>query len=140
MTETNLTLLTDQQLYDRFVEMEIELGELYYHLRRYKRLHVESMKVMAEIVSRLPHIAKVFRAGLHHENPWVRTATVKFCIDECREEALAALKGVADLGPLPVAVRAGIAYDHYTKGNMIGEETKELTRRILARTPLPRRE
>lgn len=140
MTEAEPSSLSDQQLYDRYVALEIKSGEAYHHSRLYKRIHREIMKLTAEINSRQPRIAAVFRAGLSHENPWVRGGVAKFCIDEWRDETLAALKSVMDLNDHAVSVNAGIAYDHYTKGSMIGEETKEQTRKILARTPLPRRE
>ena len=133
MNETDLGSLSDQQLYERFVELAIKMGEAYCRQRLYKRLHNERMKFAAEIDSRRPAVASVFRAGLQHENPWVRLGVVRFCIDEARDEALAALKGVADLEYHPAAPPAGIAYDSYTKGTMIGAETRKLVGKILDR-------
>ena len=133
MKETDLSFLSDQQLYERFVELEIRMGEVYYRLRTYKRLHREWMKFRAEIESRQPAIASVFSAGLKHDDPWVRLGVVKFCINVGRDEALAVLKKVADLEYHPAAINARIAYDFYTKGDIIGDETRKLVGKILDR-------
>ncbi len=133
MSDLDLGSLSDQQLYDRYVASKIRLAEVYYRLRTYKRLFPELMKLTAEINSRQPHIASVFRAGLRHENPWVRSGVVQFCIDGSREEALAALKEVADMQYHPAGPPAGISYDHYTRQDGVGEGTRELTKKILDR-------
>jgi hypothetical protein len=133
MNESNFSSLSDQELYERYIALKVRLGEVYYRLRTYNRLFPELMTLIAEIHSRQPGIASVFRAGLHHESPWVRSGVVQFLIDDAREEALAVLKNVADLEFHPAAPRAGIAYDHYTKGDFIGRETRELTKKILDR-------
>lgn len=133
MNETDLSSLSDQQLYERFVELEIRMGEVYYRLRTYKRLMTEWLKFRAEIESRQPAIASVFRAGLKHDDPWVRLGVVKFCIHAARDEALAVLKEVSGLEYHPARVNAGIAYDFYTKGDIIGGETRRLVGKILDR-------
>jgi hypothetical protein len=133
MSDPDLGSLSDQQLYDRFVATKVRLAEVYYRPRIYKRLFPEVMKLTAEINSRQPQIASVFRAGLRHENPWVRSGVVKFCIDEWREEALAALKEVADMQYHPAGPPAGISYDHYTRPGGVGEGTRELVNKILDR-------
>ena len=133
MSDTDLGLLSDQQLYDRYVASKIRLGEVYYQPRTNKRLFPQLMKLIAEIETRQPAIASVFRAGLRHENPWVRSGVVRFCIGEAREEALAALKEVADMEYHPAGPRAGISHDHYTRQDGVGEGTRELTKKILDR-------
>jgi hypothetical protein len=133
MSAPDLGSLSDQQLYDRYVATKIRLSEVYYQLRTYKRLFPELVKLSAEIESRQPAIAAVFRAGLRHENPWVRSGVVRYCIGEAREEALAALKEVADMQYHPAGPPAGISFDHYTRQDGVGEGTRELTKKILDR-------
>lgn len=133
MNEIDLASLSDQKLYQRFVELAVKMGEVYYRSRLSRRFTPERMNLSAEIDSRRPAIASVFLAGLRHEDPWVRLGVVRFCIDAGRDEALAVLKEVASLEYHPAAVNAAISHDHYTKGDTIGRETREFAKKILDR-------
>jgi hypothetical protein len=118
MSEKDLKALSEQQLFDRFVALSVEMGEVYgSSTRLYTRYMNQREDVVAEIDGRGLDLASFFRLALHHENPWVRFAATRFCFDAAREETLAVLNQLAGmiyhhLGPI-----AGMALSSYAAGH-----------------------
>ncbi len=117
MSSTDLKSLSQQELFDRFVALSTEMGEVYgSSTRLYKRYQNQREHVLVELDARGLATAATFLPALRHENPWVRYGAARFCFKDAPEETLAVLKQLAGmtyhwLGPI-----AGMTLDSYAAG------------------------
>lgn len=124
--------MTDQQLYERFVELSIEMGEIYNRsTTRYRRLFKRHGELVDEIRSRRAD-ASLLLPALRHEDPWVRYAAVTPCFEAAPEEALAVLRDLSNLKFHSLGPIAGMALD-FREGRYPSPEVVEISERMRRR-------
>ena len=127
MTGTDVKSLSDQQLYDRFVDLSITMGEVYGNRARlFNRYVGQQEEVVDEVRARMPDTSRLFVAALRHENPWVRLDAVRLCIDGARDEAIAVLTQLAGMTFHYIGPIASGALASYIGAPPSGEESQGL--------------
>jgi hypothetical protein len=105
------------QLLDRFIELSIEICQIYHgSTRLYRRRNQECEKVVDEMDARELDLTELFAPLLRHEQPWVRYSAVRFCFDDMPEESKALLRELSEIPYHTLAPKASIVLDHYEQG------------------------
>jgi len=113
----NLKAASDRELLDRFIELSIEIGKLYFASSRlHNRRCDEREKVIDEMDARELDMTALFAPLLKHEQPWVRYIATRFCFDDMPEETKAVLKELSEIPFHTLAPKAEIILDHYEQG------------------------
>jgi hypothetical protein len=133
MTRVEVESLTDQQLYDRFVELSTEMGEIYNRsTRRYNRLFDVRHELVTEIRARRGDVFSLLLPALRHENPWVRYAAVAPCFEGAPDEALTVLRDLSGLRFHTLAPIAAMGLAGY-EGRLPSPEAAEFYDRMQTR-------